>query len=170
MKISLALRLLAYLLFGTTLLFAQPLLPRHTMSIIPTQGINFGTFCLTSLSGTGGTTTVDWQGTRSASGDVILLQASPTSQPAIFDVKLCQGRNVIISYSSTITLTGSNGGTMTLNLGPSEYGANGSQFPIAYDCDFVTHMRMGGTLVVGPYSSNPEGIYTGSFEITFDQE
>ncbi|NVO03312.1 MAG: DUF4402 domain-containing protein [Bacteroidetes bacterium] len=150
--------------------FSQPLLPQHSISVTATQAIHFGTICLSSLNGTGGTVTVDYQGNRSSTGDVMLISSTPTSQPAIFDIKLCQGRNVIITYSPTITLTGSNGGSMIMNLGPTEYGPTGTSFPVNVDCDFITQMRMGGTLNVGNYGSNPEGTYTGSFSITFNQE
>ena len=150
--------------------YSQPQLPQHTISVTPTQSIHFGTICLSNMNGSGGTVTVDWQGNRTSTGDVILLSAVPTSQPAIFDIQLCQGRNVIITYSASTTLTGSNGGSMIMNLGPSEKGPSGTSFEVNNDCDFITQLRMGGTLVVGNNGANPGGVYTGTFNITFNQE
>ncbi len=146
--------------------FAQPALPQRTLTVTPTQSINFGTFCITG--GAGGTITVGYDGSVSSSGDIILLAMAPTAQPAIFEVKLCQGRNVIITFSSTTTLTGSNGGLLTLDIGPTERGSNGAFFSTNADCDFITPLRVGGTLHI-PGTAVP-GIYTGSFDITFNQE
>jgi hypothetical protein len=93
---------------------------------------------------------------------------APTAQPAIFEIKLCQGRNVIITFSATTTLTGSNGGSLTLDIGPTEKGINGASFTSNSDCNFITPLRVGGTLNI-PGTAIP-GTYTGSFDITFNQE
>jgi hypothetical protein len=93
---------------------------------------------------------------------------APIAQPAIFEVKLCQGRNVIITFSATTILTGSNGGSLTLNIGPTEKGISSANFTTNSDCNFVTPLRVGGTLNI-PGTAIP-GNYTGSFEITFNQE
>lgn len=151
-------------------LYAQPALPSHQISVTATQSLNFGSFCLASINGIGGSVTVDWQGIRTATGDVLLMPLLPMSQPAIFQIQLCQGRNIILEYSPVNILTGSNGGSLTLNLGPSEYGPSGSSFPVSGDCNFITTLRMGGTLVVGDYSQNPEGSYSGTFEIICNYE
>jgi hypothetical protein len=34
----------------------------------------------------------------------------------------------------------------------------------------VNTVKVGGTLIVGSSSSNPAGVYSGSFEITFNQQ
>ena len=112
---------------------------------------------------------IDWQGNRSATGEVVLLN-SDSYYPAIFEIQLCQGRNVIITYAPTATLTGSNGGSLILNIGPTEKGGSGASFQVSTDCNFVTRLRVGGTLVVGNNSANPGGNYTGNFSITFNQQ
>ena len=155
---------LALVLCFAGIISAQPDLPQRSITITPTQSINFGTFCVT---GSGGTITVDWQGNRSSTGGIIIL-ASSTAQPAIFEIKLCQGRNVIITFDATTSLTGSNGGSLTLDIGPTEKGINGASFPTISDCNFITPLRVGGTLHV-PGTAVP-GIYTGVFDITFNQE
>ena len=161
------------LLFLTMILFvcvcfsyAQPVLPQRAITVTPTQGIHFGTFCLTSISG--GTITVGYDGSRNKTGNIALFMKAPTAHPAIFEIKLCEGRNVIINFDVTTILSGSNGGTLTLNLGPTEKGINGASFLTNSDCNFITPLRMGGTLLV-PGTAIP-GTYTGSFAITFNQQ
>ena len=151
--------------FCTSFSYAQPALPQRTLIVTPTQAIQFGTFC---VSGSGGTVTVGWDGNRTSSGNIVLLSMSPTAQPAIFEIKLCQGRNVNITFAATTSLTGSAGGSTTLEIGPTEKGPNGCSFSTNNDCNFITPLRVGGTLhIPGAISS---GTYTGSFNITFSQE
>ena len=90
---------------------AQPVLPQRTVTAQPTQAIDFGVFYVISA----GTITVDWQGTVSTTGGVVSLSTA-TARPAIFDIKLCEGRNVTITYNPTTTLY--NGAEMlNLNVG-----------------------------------------------------
>ena len=145
--------------------FAQPLLPNRTLSITPTQAIHFGTL---TVFGSGGTVQVGWDGSRASSGNILLLSIAPFAQPAIFEIKLCQGRNVAITFAPTIILTGSNGGSLLLDIGPTEKGGNGASFFTASDCNFITPLRVGGTLHV-PGNAIP-GSYTGNLSITFNQE
>lgn len=146
--------------------FAQPDLPPRNITITATQALHFGTFVLSGPGG--GTVVVGHNGSRSSTGDISLSALAPAAQPAIFDIKLCQGRNVTITYDPTTTLTGSNGGSFTLNIGPTEKGVSGSQFPVNNDCNFITTLRIGGTLIIP--GGSPSGIYTGTFFITFEQE
>jgi hypothetical protein len=146
--------------------FAQPVLPQRTLTVTPMQAIQFGTLCLTG--GSGGTVTVGWDGSRTSTGNVVLLAMAPIAQPAIFEIKLCQGRNVIITFAATTTLTGNFGGSLTLDIGPTEQGPNGSSFSTNSDCNFITPLRVGGTLHIP--GEAPSGIYSGSFDITFNQE
>ena len=146
--------------------YAQPALPQRTITVTATQAIHFGTLCL--AGGVGGTVTVGYDGSRTSTGDIVLLAMAPTAQPAIFEIKLCQGRNIIITFSATTILTGSNGGSLTLDIGPTEYGINGASFVTNSDCNFITPLRVGGTLHV-PGNVIP-GTYTGNFDITFNQE
>jgi hypothetical protein len=161
------------LLYFTTVLitcvnviYAQPDLPLRSLTVTATQAIHFGTLCVTG--GVGGTVTVGYDGSRTSTGDIVLLSMVPTAQPAIFEIKLCQGRNVIITFSATTILNGSNGGSLTLDIGPTEKGINGASFTTNSDCSFITPLRVGGTIHI-PGTALP-GIYTGSFDITFNQE
>jgi hypothetical protein len=150
-------------IFCLHVLYAQPGLPQRTITIQPTQDIDFGIFYVTSA----GTITVDWQGNVSTTGGVVSF-SSLTAHPAIFEIKLCQGRNVTVTYVPTTTLTGSNGGSFVLNVGPTEKGVSGSTFSVNNDCNFITTLRVGGTLEVP--GSSPAGIYSGSFSMDFTQE
>ncbi len=145
---------------------AQPALPQRTLTVTATQGLNFGIFCKTGNSG--GTVTVGYDGSRSSTGDIVLLALTPLPQPAIFEVKLCQGRNVIITFSASTSLTSSNGGSLTLDIGPTEQGGNNASFAVGNDCNFITPLRVGGTLHI-PGGASP-GYYSGGFDITFNQE
>jgi hypothetical protein len=140
--------------------------PQRTLTVTATQPIHFGVLCVTG--GGGGTVTVAWDGSRSSTGNILLLAMAPVAQPAIFEVKLCQGRNVIITFDATTTLTGSVSGTLILDIGPTEHGGTSSAFPTNSDCNFITLLRVGGTLHV-PGTAVP-GTYTGSFNITFNQQ
>ena len=146
--------------------YAQPGLPQRTITVQAIQALNFGTFALTG--GGDGTVTVGFDGTRTSNSNVFLADVSQTAQQAIFEIKLCQGRNVTITYVPSISLTGSNGGTMTLDIGPTEKGGIGSTFEVDNDCNFITILQVGGSLHIPSTSSG--GTYTGTFEITFEQE
>jgi hypothetical protein len=155
--------LLIVILFINVLVsFAQPTLPPRTVTALATQPIDFGSFVVTGP----GTITVDYNGNRSATGGVIIIPGS-IPKPAIFDIKLCQGRTVTITYDPTTILTYL-GNNLTLNIGPTEKGLSGSTFPVSGDCNFITTIRVGGTLVVP--GGSIVGIYTGSFSMTFKQE
>jgi hypothetical protein len=154
------------LCFCVNLSYSQPTLPQRSLTVAATQAIHFGTLCVTGPAG--GTVTVGFDGSRTSTGSIALLSSVPTAQPAIFEIKLCQGRNVIITFSATTILTGSRGGSLMFDIGPTEKGINGTFFPTSSDCNFITPLRVGGTLHV-PGTTIP-GIYTGGFSITFNQE
>lgn len=166
-------KLYILLLVSTTLILfcpnsasTQPLLPQRTITVTPTQAIHFGAFCVTGPAG--GTVTVGFDGIRSSTGSVALLAVSPAAQPAIFEIKLCQGRSIVISFDATTILTGSNGGSLILEIGPTEKGSNNARFLTNSDCNFITPLRVGGTLHIPGNAIS--GTYTGSFSITFNQE
>jgi hypothetical protein len=140
---------------------AQPALPQRTITVQPTQSINFGMFYVTSA----GTITVNWNGTVSTTGGVVVV-SSANARPAIFDVKLCQGRNITITYPPTTSITNGTP-SLTLNVGATEKGPSGSTFEVENNCNFITTMRVGGTLVVPGGAAS--GTYTGSFSMTFTQ-
>ena len=159
------------LYIGIVPLFAQsgPDLPQRTATVRATQALNFGD--MTILSGSsGGTVSVDHNGSRSSTGSVIMLNMGNPVQPAIFEVKICPGRMINVTFPTTTTLMGSNGGSMTLHLGPTSIGGSGSTFISNKGCDDIHLIRVGGTLDVGNIGSNPAGLYSGTFSLTFIQQ
>lgn len=165
--------LFTFILFCVAIvpLFAQsgPDLPQRTATVQATQALNFGD--MTILSGSsGGTVSVDQNGIRSSTGSVIMLNMGNAVQPAIFEVKICPGRMINVTFPTTAVLTGSNGGSMLLHLGPTNIGGSGSTFISNKGCDDIHLIRVGGTLDVGSIGSNPAGLYTGTFSLTFIQQ
>jgi hypothetical protein len=152
--------------------YSQPSLPSRSLTVNATQALSFGTF---ALSGGGeGVLTVGTDGYRTAIQNVYLSELTPNAQPAVFEIKLCQGRNVRITYDTATVLTRIGGGAMRLELGPAKREGivneleNGDSFPSQNNCNFITILRVGGTLRIP--SNSLGGIYTGDFNITFDQE
>lgn len=162
--------LLPALFLFTVSALSQPGLPSRTVTVHSTQAINFGSFCLVNNGSSGGTVTVDWMGNRTATGQVMLLNSGPAPQAAIFEINLCQGRLVVITYPVSTILSGNNGGSVKLNIGPTEKGVSGSAFQVNTECSFITQLRVGGTLVIGSNTANPGGDYSGNFSITFNQQ
>lgn len=141
---------------------AQPSLPSRSISVMPTQPIEFGVFVLNG----GGSIEVTHQGNVITNGVISINTMDVT--PAIFEVKLCQGRTVTINYATSVMLTGSNGGQLELIIGPTEKGGNDAEFAVDTNCNFTTILRVGGKLIV-PINTVP-GKYIGSFPVTFTQK
>jgi len=144
-----------------------PDLPQRTGTISATQSLHFGD--LTIISGSaGGTVKVDYNGLRTSTGSVVLLNLGNTARQAIFEFKLCPGRTFIVNYQPTVILTGSNGGSLLLHLGPTNMQSN--IFTSNVGCNNINLISMGGTLDVKSMTVNPHGLYTGNFELTFIQQ
>jgi len=153
--------LTTFLLFCVKLSFAQGIL---TINAI--QPIHFGTICVT---GPGGTVALGYDGQRSSTGNVLLLPVAPIAQPAIFEMKICEGGTFTLTFDATTILTNSNNkSTLAMDIGPTEKGINGASITINSDCINMTPLRVGGTLHI-PDLAIP-GIYSGSFAVTLNQE
>ncbi len=151
--------------------YAQPAPPpTQSINIYPLQSLSFGKFCLGNSGKNGGTITVGWDGSRSSTGDVVLLNGSPSSSPAIFEIEHCEEQDVLIEYKPTTILSGSNGGNVTLKIGPTEKGESGTIFHIDENSISIPQIRVGGTLIIGPNSTNPGGTYAVDFDITFNKQ
>jgi hypothetical protein len=134
------------------------------LSIYTVQNMHFGAFTQGAI---GGTVVVTPTGTRTATGDVVLLNMGISFMEAIFELEGIVGSNVSILNGPNATLTGSNGGSMSMTIGTS---TPASPFTISAQPPSRTEIRVGGTLNVGAPASNPPGTYTGTFYITFNQE
>jgi Flp pilus assembly protein TadG len=128
--------------------------------------LNFGSFTFTN-AGTGGTVSVDSNGSRTSSGDIILLNFGATSSSASFDVTANPGTILNITHPNNIPLTESSGGTIYLNI-DSYY--PGKTFLATAAPPMTTPISIGGTLSIGDISQNPAGNYTGSVNITLIQQ
>lgn len=132
--------------------------------VYPEQGLKFGAIVQGS---TGGTVTVYPDGSRSATGDVTLISLGIPYSAALFGIEANPGTLISILNGPDATLTGSNGGTMTLQLGNSD---PTSPFVCTIPRPSRNQVRIGGTLIVGTPLASPPGSYSGSFSITFMQE
>jgi hypothetical protein len=144
---------------------AQEAPPRPIVIYVnPALGLNFGKF---SQGNFGGTVIIYPNGTSSSTGDIIPLSSGIPFSPAIFEVEANIGTVVSILNGPNVILTGSNGGTLQLQIGAS---STGSPFITNVAPPGRTQVRIGGTLIVGSPVSNPGGNYSGSFMVTFIQE
>lgn len=130
------------------------------VAVSTVQHLSFGTFI---QSGLAGTITVDHTGFRSASGDIILPNMSSIVTPALFEVTALTGTLITIVNGPDTFLSGNHGGTVILSIGESN---TGSPFVVT---GAATNVFIGGTLTVASLSANPEGVYNGTFTVTFIQ-
>ncbi len=128
------------------------------------QPLAFGAF---SPGAAGGTVTVAPGGTRSAAGDVVLLSMGFAYTPAMFYVRANQGTVLSVLVSPPVTLTGSGGGTLTLQVSGT---LPSSPFVTTLPWPQQTTVLVGGILTIGNMASNPPGNYTGNFSITLIRE
>lgn len=134
------------------------------ISVYTVQNISFGAF---SIGSTGGTVIISNSGTRSVTGDVVALNLGTLYFQSIFDIDAPQGSIVSILNGSDVTLTGNNGGTMSMHIGNSDPPA---PFIVTVLQPVRTPVSIGGTLTAGTPAANPPGTYTGTFYITFNLE
>jgi len=131
-----------------------------TVTVSTLQNLNFGTF---TYSGSSGTVSIDRNGVRSSTGDIILL-SNIFPSAALYDVEAIPGTLITITNGPDIYLTGSNGGTLLLRIGDSfpfnPFIATGAH----------TSVTIGGTLTVGTSAANRPGLYGGTFSVTFNQQ
>ena len=148
---------------------SPPALPDRKGTLRVTQTLHFGDITLKSPSSSG-SVTVDPAGNRFSTGDVVLLNMGNTAKPAIFEFKLCPGRTVTITYPPTVQLKASNGDEIKLHIGPTNLGSSGAIFISNKGCDDIHLINVGGTIDIRSISSNAAGLYTGSFDLIFNQQ
>jgi hypothetical protein len=131
------------------------------ISVYLEQGLNFGAF-VQGVSG--GTIYVYPDGSRSVTGDIILVNLGFIVSPVIFLVDANLGTVISILPVGDVTLNGSNGGSLTMQIDDTD--------PVLphITTSLQTQIRMGGALIVIDPGANPPGTYSGSFSITFVQE
>ena len=144
---------------------AQPPPPRPiSVYANPAQGLIFGAFFQGS---SGGTVILYPDGSRSSTGSLALANLGYPFSPALFEVDANPGTLVSIMNGPDVTLTGSNGGSISLHIGAA---STGSPFITTIAPPGRTEVWIGGTLTVGNPLANPSGSYSGSFSVTFIQQ
>lgn len=135
-----------------------------TVTVSLSQNLSFGAFY---HGGIGGSVIVYSNGSRSSTGDVVLLTMGYIFSPGLYDIEANPGTIVSILKGPDVQLSGSNGGFMTLQIGDTD---PFSPFIITTTPPAKTQVRIGGTLIVGNSLANPAGNYGGMFDITLVQE
>lgn len=128
------------------------------------QNLAFGAFCHGS---TGGTVIIGSDASRTVTGDVIALNLGFQYYNAQFEVEAPPGTILNILNGPDATLTGSNGGSMTLHIGSSQ---PAGPITTTVSPPTRTQVNIGGTLTVGNNAASPPGSYTGTFYVTFTYE
>lgn len=153
------------LIMTTSMVHGQEQPPRPlTVTVSLSQNLNFGAF-YHGISG--GSVIIYNDGSRSSTGDVVLLTMGYTFSTGLYDVVANPGTLVSILNGPNAILTGSNGGSMILQIGESD---PLSPFIITTTPPTSTQLRIGGTLFIGNPITNPPGNYGGTFDVTFVQE
>lgn len=141
--------------------------PRPVTITATAQGLSFGAFYHYS---SGGTVIITPAGARSRTGDVVLFGLNPFSA-ALFNVRGNPGTVVSLMSIPDVTLNGSNGGSMILQINVSVASNPPQPFVLTLPYPTPTPLSIGGTLIVsGSSSANPPGSYSGTFNITLIQE
>jgi len=129
------------------------------IEITNTQDLALGTF--SQFDDVGGTVTVSNTGSRSATGNVTLIGS--TFSYAAFTITTDSTDQFSLQIDKpAISLSGSNGGSMSLQIGTAN-----PEFPSVVFGSPAT-VYIGGTLTVGTSSANPSGGYSGNILLTFD--
>jgi len=138
--------------------------PPRPIKVTTFQNIAFGAFFQATA---GGSVIIYPDGLRSSTGDVVLANLGFIFHQAIFEVQAQPGVIINITKGPDVWLSGSNGGSLQFKIGdldPSSPYVNTTSPP------GKSQVNVGGTLIVGSPPANPEGSYSGSFLIIFNQE
>lgn len=135
-----------------------------SIAVYTVQSLHFGSF---TQGAVGGSVILSPTGSRTSTGDVVLLNMGSSSHESIFEVEAIAGTVISIMNGPNATLTGSNGGTMSMVIGTS---SPSMPLSLTVQPPTRTQVRIGGTLIVGAPASNPPGTYSGTFYVTFNQE
>ena len=155
---------LKYFLFLYSVLLCTSISAYSQVTVYTIQNFNFGTFY---QGNSGGTIDVSTTGTRTATGDIILMNTWNSAAQAILEIQAPAGSVISITNGADAVLTGSNGGTVSLHLESSNLGSpfNTTAVPPAR-----TTLNIAGKLTIGNITTSPPGTYQGTFSITFNQE
>jgi hypothetical protein len=138
-------------------------MPPRPVSVSLSQDLSFG-----ALSpGTGGYVWVSPYGIRTASPGITLFTTGWPYHPAIFVIQGNAGTVVHCLLGPDAVLTGSNGGSLSVQLGPY---TPGDPIILTSSIPGQTQVYLGGRLSVSDIMANPPGTYSGIFTVMFVQE
>jgi hypothetical protein len=124
------------------------------------QGVQFGTF----VSGSsGGVITINYEGERTSTGSIILINQGDVFQPVVFGIDAPLGTIITLLKGPDVTLQGANGGKIILSLGTSDRGSYFVSTAVPPNKNYVAFTT---TLTVGTIQENPSGSYSGILSIT----
>lgn len=146
------------LMICTTETYSQEHPPKPIVITLSTN-LEFGTFFHGPI---GGEVIIGSDGSRTATGDVVLVGFA--CNPLAFFIDSNPGTIISMLPVPPVTLTGSSGGSLTMNLGSSD-----PVLPFVTTAT-TTSLIIGGTLTVSNSLANPPGNYSGVFFVTFNQE
>ena len=143
---------------------AQEPPPRPILIDVTAQGLSFGAFYHGAV---GGTVVILPSGSRSATGDVVLLGLGYPFSAALFQVHASPGTVISILNGPDVSIIGIPSGSMTLHIGSSN---PTSPFVSTVPYTVAIPLYIGGILTVGNSAANPPGSYTGTFNVTLVRE
>ncbi len=142
---------------------AQEPPPRPITVTWTSQNLSFGAFYQGAV---GGSVIINSAGSRSSTGDVVLLSMGYLFSAAVFNVVANPG-TLISLLKPTTTLTDGSGHTLTLQIDET---SPVSPFVTTVPVTSFTPVNVGGILYIGSPAVNPPGNYAGTFDLTFVQE
>jgi len=155
----------AILMLGCFSVKGQPPPPKPiSIYTSPLQGLMFGAFF---QGPAGGTVIVNPDGSRSVTGSLMAANLGHPFSAAVFEIDATAGTAISIMNGPDITLTGSNGGSVSLHIGAA---STGPSFVTSVSPPSRTQVMIGGTLTVGSALANPSGNYSGTFSVIFIQQ
>lgn len=128
------------------------------LTLTGVRDLNFGTIVMNSVPAGGSAVSIAADGTFACGGGLV---CSGTNQTARYNVTGTQGQIMVLA-ATNVTLTGSNGGSLTFvpalpaNFALPNSGAPGRDFDV------------GGSITVLPTTT--DGVYTGDLEVTVDYQ
>ena len=131
------------------------------INITTIQNMQFGYF---SQGTSGGSIVISADGLRSVTGSIIPLNFGNNYFQAIFEIEAPLGSIISLLSGQSAVLSGSNGGSMSLQIDNSN---PASPFYTTIAPPDKTQINVGGTLTVGNTSLSPPGNYTGNFYVLF---
>ncbi|MDR5590213.1 DUF4402 domain-containing protein [Christiangramia sp. SM2212] len=161
--------ILALIISGDLSAQENPPIPTN-VEVNPVNVMNFGSFL---VNADGGTLSMDYNSIRTPGAGVMLMNSGEPAAAAIFDVYANPGTILRVSHSSPFMLSGTGGGTITLNL--DSFLANGEEildgfFITTENAEIPNTVFIGGTLTMGQSEASPPGRYSGTITLTFIQE